>query len=144
MKSSLHSPIPFLPFLLSHLRLLFLLSHLRLLPPELDPILDKSNNLLCPFIILRHGPRRKHSLSIVEKAYLLICCLTMDVLLLRVYASAGTCLPSRCLAMGLYVTVLKRGLDQWSTLLDLLWWNVASNSTFFQLRRDSLRTDQTA
>jgi hypothetical protein len=42
-----------------------------------------SNDLLCPFITPRHGPRRKHSLSIVEKACLLI----------------------RCLAMGLYVTL---------------------------------------
>jgi hypothetical protein len=29
----------------------------------------------------------------------------MDVLLLRTLASMGMCLPSRCLAMGLYVTV---------------------------------------
>jgi hypothetical protein len=29
----------------------------------------------------------------------------MDVLLLRAYASAGMCLPNRCLAMGLYVTL---------------------------------------
>jgi hypothetical protein len=29
----------------------------------------------------------------------------MDVLLLRAYASAGMCLPSRCLAMGLHVTI---------------------------------------
>jgi hypothetical protein len=29
----------------------------------------------------------------------------MDVLLLRGYASAGMCLPSRCLTMSLYVTI---------------------------------------
>jgi hypothetical protein len=44
--------------------------------------------------------------AIVEKASLLIRCLAIDVLLLRAYASAGMCLPSRCLAMGLYVTIL--------------------------------------
>jgi hypothetical protein len=31
----------------------------------------------------------------------------MDVLLLRANASAGMCLPSSCLAMGLYVTIFK-------------------------------------
>jgi hypothetical protein len=29
----------------------------------------------------------------------------MDVLLLRVFVSAGMCLPSRCLAVGLHVTI---------------------------------------
>jgi hypothetical protein len=57
-----------------------------------------------PFITLRHGPRRKHSLSIVEKAYLLTYCLAMDVLL-HAYASAGMCLPSHCLVAGLFVAV---------------------------------------
>jgi hypothetical protein len=60
-----------------------------------------SNDLLCPFITHWHGPRRKHSLAVVEKASLLIRCLTIDVLLLSAYASAGMCLPSRCLVMGL-------------------------------------------
>jgi hypothetical protein len=73
--SSLHSLIHFLPFLLNHL---------RLPSPKLDPILAKtpSNDLHCPFIIPRHGPRRKRSLSIVKKACLLIRCLAMDILLL--------------------------------------------------------------
>jgi hypothetical protein len=66
-----------------------------------------SNDLLCPFITPRHGLRRKYSLPIVEKACLLIRRLVMDVLLLRAYASAGICLLSRCLAVGLYVTILK-------------------------------------
>jgi hypothetical protein len=45
MESSFHSLIPFLAFLLEHL---------RLPSPELDPILDKnnSNDLLCPLITL--------------------------------------------------------------------------------------------
>jgi hypothetical protein len=51
------------------------------------------------------SPCRKHSISIVEKYYLLIRCLAMDVLLLRAYASEGMCLPSPCLAVGLYVTL---------------------------------------
>jgi hypothetical protein len=65
-----------------------------------------SNDLLCPFITPRHGSRRKHNLSVVEKACLLIRCLTMNIILLRAYASAGMCLASRCLAVGLYVTIL--------------------------------------
>jgi hypothetical protein len=52
-------------------------------------------------------PRRNHSLSIVEKVCLLIRCLAMDVLL-RAYASAGMCLPSRCLTMSVYLTSLFR------------------------------------
>jgi hypothetical protein len=97
MKCSFHSLIHFLPFLLNHL---------RLPSPELDSILDNSpNDLLRPFITPRHGTRRKHSLSIVEKASLPIRCLVMNVLLLRAYESAGMCLPSPCLAMGLYVTI---------------------------------------
>jgi hypothetical protein len=35
----------------------------------------------------------------------MIHCLAMDVLLLRALVPAGMCLPSRCLAMGVYVTV---------------------------------------
>jgi hypothetical protein len=68
---------------------------------------SNSDDLVFPFITPRHGPRRKHSLSIVEKACLLIRYLALDVLL-RGYASAGMCLPSRCLVMGLYVTILIR------------------------------------
>jgi hypothetical protein len=34
-----------------------------------------------------------------------ILCLALDVLLLLVFASAMMCLPSRCLAMGLHVTI---------------------------------------
>jgi hypothetical protein len=68
-------------------------------------LITHSNDLLCPFRTPWHAPQRKHSLSTFE-ACLLIRCIAMDVLLLRAYASAGICLPSRCLAMGLYVTIL--------------------------------------
>jgi hypothetical protein len=61
--------------------------------------------MLCPFITPRYGPCRKQSLSMVQKACLLIRCLAIDVLLLRAYGSARMLLPSRCLAMGLYVTI---------------------------------------
>jgi hypothetical protein len=88
---SLHSLILFMPFVLNHFRLPF---------PELDPVLDKnSNDLLCSSIIPRYGP------PVVEKTSLLIRCLVMDVLFLLAYASAEMCLPSRCLAMSLYVTI---------------------------------------
>jgi hypothetical protein len=60
-----------------------------------------SNNRSCPIITPPHGPFRKHSFS----AFLLIRCLAMDVLLLRALAPAGICLPSRCLALCLYVTI---------------------------------------
>jgi hypothetical protein len=41
----------------------------------------------------------------VKEAYLLIRCLPMHVLLLRAFVYAGMCLPSRCLAMGIQVTI---------------------------------------
>jgi hypothetical protein len=98
MKSSFHSLLPFLSFLL----LTFDCHHL----PQLDQNLDNSIDFLCPFITPRQWPRRKHSLCIVQKACLLILCLAMEVLLLAAHPSAGICLLSRCLAMGLYVTIL--------------------------------------
>jgi hypothetical protein len=64
MDSLLHRLIPFFPFALNHR---------RLPSPELDPILDNSlKRPFRPFITLLHGQLRKHGLSIVEKAYLLI------------------------------------------------------------------------
>jgi hypothetical protein len=96
MKSSCHSLIPFLLF--------FLITFDCHLQNSAQFSTTHSNDLLCPFIALRNGLRRKHSISIVEVC-LLIRCLAMDVLL-RAYASTAMCLPSRCLAMGLYVTIL--------------------------------------
>jgi hypothetical protein len=53
-----------------------------------------------------------------QKTQCLCCCEALfteplssnDVLLLRMYASAGMCLPNHCLAMDLYVTVLSWNL----------------------------------
>jgi hypothetical protein len=39
----------------------------------------------------------------VDEAFLPLRCLVLDVLLLRALARAGICLPSRCLAMDVYV-----------------------------------------
>jgi hypothetical protein len=61
LKSSLYRLIPFLPFLLSHL---------RLPSPELDQILDKNSILLLP----------EKTVFIVKESCLLIRCLAMDVL----------------------------------------------------------------
>jgi hypothetical protein len=47
---------------------------------------------------------RKTSSSVVKNACLLVRYLAMDVLFLRAYASV-ICLPSRCLAMGIGVTL---------------------------------------
>jgi hypothetical protein len=33
-------------------------------------------------------------------------CLAIDILLFRAFASAGMCLATRCLAMGIYFTIL--------------------------------------
>jgi hypothetical protein len=44
--------------------------------------------------------------SIVSEACLLFRCLAINVVLLRPLAPAGMCLPSRCLTMGIHVTIL--------------------------------------
>jgi hypothetical protein len=96
-RSSLHSLIHFLPFLLKHLKLPY---------PELYHFLTtiNSNDFLCSFIASRQGQRRKHNLSTVEVC-LLNRCLAMDVLLLLVFAPPGICLCRRCPAMGIYLTI---------------------------------------
>jgi hypothetical protein len=53
----------------------------------------------------RHGPAENTASSLLRRLYLLIRCLAMDVLLLRAFSSAGMCLPSRCLTMGIHVTL---------------------------------------
>jgi hypothetical protein len=75
-----------------------------------------SNNHVCRFITPRHGPRRKHSLSIVDKTCLLIRCLEMDVLLLSAYASAVMYLWSCYLVMDLYVIIYKRTCGNLTTV----------------------------
>jgi hypothetical protein len=115
MKSSLYSLIPFLTFLLNFLRLPF-----QELDPVLVPLLPSShpgrlaprsstdwNDLLVLFISRRHGLRRKHSLSIVEKA----------------------CLQRRCMATKLfdcYLRIRCRGnvfTEQLSCNRLLLWFH---------------------
>jgi hypothetical protein len=49
-----------------------------------------SNDLICPFRTSRHGPRRKHTLSTVGKAWY------------SIVAWVFVCLPSRCLARTVY------------------------------------------
>jgi hypothetical protein len=49
--------------------------------------------------------QEENTASIFKEACLLVRCLAMGVLLLRVLAPARMCLPSRCLAIGLYVTL---------------------------------------
>jgi hypothetical protein len=61
--------------------------------------------LLCPFITTRHGPYGKHGHSTVEEACWLVRYLAIDGLLLSAFV-AGICLPTRCLAMGIHVTIL--------------------------------------
>jgi hypothetical protein len=50
------------------------------------------------------APRKAPS-SIVKKVCLLTRCLAIDILLLSEFACAGVSLPSRCLAMGIHVTI---------------------------------------
>jgi hypothetical protein len=98
---SLHRLIPFLPFLLSHV---------RLSSPELDPVLFRllfgtPSHLLT---VLFYNPSawtpRKTLSSIVKEACLQLRYLAMDDLLLSAFV-ARMCLRSRCLAMGIHVTI---------------------------------------
>jgi hypothetical protein len=50
----------------------------------------------------------ENTTSIVKETCLLIPCVAMDLLLLR--ACAGICLPSRCLAIVLWVTIFSKSL----------------------------------
>jgi hypothetical protein len=58
----------------------------------------------CPAEHFSRTPRKTPS-SIVQNACLLIRYLEMDVLLFRAFTSAGICLPTRCLAMGVHVAI---------------------------------------
>jgi hypothetical protein len=56
-----------------------------------------------PYNHFARTPRKTD--SIVKETCLLIRCQAIDVLLLCEFACAGRCLPSRCLAMGIHVTI---------------------------------------
>jgi hypothetical protein len=82
MKSSWHSLIPFVPFLLTHLRLPSPELNQVLLTTVLHSFYYCSSEFLCPFITPRHEPQGKHP-CIVKVACLLVRYLVMDVLLSR-------------------------------------------------------------
>jgi hypothetical protein len=63
------------------------------------------------FITTSHGPHRKQPILLKRR------CLAIDVLLLRALAPAGMCLPSRCLAVGIHVTILS---SHWYTQVFLV------------------------
>jgi hypothetical protein len=110
MNPSFHGLIPFLSlFCNCHLRgvdsIQFLCSraHIlagwRLVSSIHSMLLNISLYQLCK-------DHAENTASIVKEDCLLIRYLAMDVLLLRAFASARICLPSRCLAIGLYVSIL--------------------------------------
>jgi hypothetical protein len=107
MKTSRFSLIPFLPFLLNHL---------RLPSPELYPILFLleyftsrllfsiiPSDFLGPFVTPRHEPHGKHP-CIVKEAYLLVRYLAMDILLSHARV-LRECVKQRCLIIGIHVTI---------------------------------------
>jgi hypothetical protein len=64
---------------------------------ELSQVLTATDSSQVNPITTLHGPRRKQSLVLKRRIYWF--------LLLRAFASAEMCLPSRCLAMGIPVTI---------------------------------------
>jgi hypothetical protein len=103
MKTSLHSLIPFLP--------LFCSCQFRGFN---STIFDYSSLLLqLPLLCLVFGALLYHlgtdhtenTARNVDEACLPRRCLAIDVLLFHAFASAGMCLASRCVAMGMHVTI---------------------------------------
>jgi hypothetical protein len=70
--------------------------------------LDSTRLLSCQLRKLpyNHFARTTQKTASIEEACVLICCLAMDVLLLGAFASAGISLLTRCLAVGIHVTIL--------------------------------------
>jgi hypothetical protein len=76
-----------------------------LLNTSLEPLCtDHAENPLYNHFALT--TQKKVPASIVKEACLLIRWLAICVLLLRLLAPTGMCLPGRCLAMSVYVTLL--------------------------------------
>jgi hypothetical protein len=104
MKSSWHSQISFLPFVLSGL---------RLPSPELESVLFRllfytmytpSRPLTAPSYNSSARIPRKRQPPVVKESCSQLRCPAIDVPPLRAVVS-GKCLPIRCLAMGIYVTI---------------------------------------
>jgi hypothetical protein len=75
--------------------------------------------ILCHWtLIYNHFARTTQKTQpILLKRRFMIRCLAIDVLLLRALAPAGMCLPSRCLAVGIHVTILS---SHWYTQIFLV------------------------
>jgi hypothetical protein len=71
----------------------------------LHSLLDYCSALGCRTLSHFCTDHEENTISIVKETCWLVRCLAVDVLLLRAYNCEGTCLPSRCLAIGLYVTI---------------------------------------
>jgi hypothetical protein len=104
MKSSFHSLIPFLPLFCNcqfrRLDSIQFQAHI--------PACWRSKTRLFTYFLscsMSKSRTKQKTASIVKEACLLMRCLAIDVLLFRALACAGVRLPSRCLAMGIYVTV---------------------------------------
>jgi hypothetical protein len=110
IESFFHRRIPFLPlFCRCQFQRLYSIQFQAHIPAGWRPEIWLFTANSCSaehFIITNmHEPRTKHHLSIVGKVCLQLYYLVTDVQLLRALAPAGMSLPSRCLAMNLYVTI---------------------------------------
>jgi hypothetical protein len=105
MKTSWHSLIPFLPFLLKSSSSAI---------PRTRPNSIPSRLLLCLYSPALPNTFYNHSAwtpwktpsSTVKNSCLLVRYLAMDVLILSRERVVGMCLPTRCLTMGIHVTIL--------------------------------------
>jgi hypothetical protein len=100
MKSSSHCLIPFLPFLLNHL---------RLPSPELDLIPFRLLSYIPCYSVSTtlHGPHGKRRLLLSRmRVYWSVSQHWTSYFFFREFASAEMCLPTRCLPVGIYVKIL--------------------------------------
>jgi hypothetical protein len=105
MKSSSRSVVPFLPLLSTQFNSKLISRQAGV--SKLDSSLQSTTLFYVAehfLITTLHGPA-VNTASIVKVACLLMRCPVIDVLLLSEFACAGMCLPSRCLAMSMHVTV---------------------------------------
>jgi hypothetical protein len=108
MKSSCHSLISLLSLFCScqvRRRDSTTFDYCSVLPLLLDYTCYFSSDLLCLLTNPRRGPHGKHP-CFVKEACLLVRYLAMDVLLFHAFPSAGMCLASRCLPMGVRVKTI--------------------------------------
>jgi hypothetical protein len=105
--SSVHRLIPFLPFLQLPIPQTRLDYCCIILPCFYYCCIFQLLSYPTLLITTLHAPHGKHHL-LLSRMRVYSCCLATDVLLFCTFASAGIHLPTRCLAMGIQITIYSK------------------------------------